>query len=336
VNTPTLSVVRLDQFSPIKVSWNALLASCPADTIFLTWEWQNLWWRTCGEGDLNVLAIQAGDELVGIAPLVRFANSWGFAGGVEVADFLDVIAHPDHREGVSRAVLEILRRSNAPVELRNLRPDSLGATLLVADAPLYDFEPWLEREDVSPRIVLPSDWDTYLQSLSKKDRHELRRKMRRLMAAGDVRWYAARDPATREADVGDFLRLHRLSAESKAAFMTSRMEEFFRAVVREFEPRNMLRLYFLEVDGVRTAAVILFDYNGEFLLYNSGYDPAYSHLSVGLLLKAFCIKDAIDEGRRVFDFLQGDESYKYDLGAVDVPILRLRLTPTGAEGSDAG
>ncbi|HEX5416197.1 MAG TPA: GNAT family N-acetyltransferase [Chloroflexota bacterium] len=327
MNTPTLTVVQLDQFPPLKTSWETLLANCPCNTIFLTWDWQDLWWRTIGEGELNLLTVQAGDEVVGIAPLVCQDGRWGFAGGVEVADFLDVIASPSHREGVARAVLEFFQRSGSPVELRNLRPASLGATLLQSAAPAFQLTPSLEPEDVSPRIELTGDWDSYLHTLSKKDRHELRRKTRRLVGAGEVRWFYVTDPATRDADVSDFLRLHRLSAESKAAFMTAEMEHFFRALVDEFVPRGLLRLYFLEVDGVRVASVILFDYEGEFLLYNSGYDPAYAHLSVGLLLKAFCIKDAIDEGRRVFDFLQGDESYKYDLGAVDVPILRLCLNP---------
>jgi CelD/BcsL family acetyltransferase involved in cellulose biosynthesis len=133
------------------------------------------------------------------------------------------------------------------------------------------------------------------------------------------------DPATQATDVADFLALHRLSAENKAAFMTSDMERFFRGIVDEFAPRGTLRLYFLTIDNIRVASVTLFDYRGEFLLYNSGYDPAYAHLSVGLLLKAFCIRDAISEGRRGFDFLQGNEPYKYDLGATDVPILRMRV-----------
>lgn len=336
MNTPTLTVLQLDQFSPLKTSWEALLSKCPCNTIFLTWNWQELWWRTIGEGELTLLVVQAGDDVVGIAPLLYDENRWGFAGGVEVADFLDVIALPDHREGVARAVLEFLQSDASPVDLRNLRPSSLGATLLYADAPAFGLNPSLEHEDVSPRIVLPDDWESYLQSLSKKDRHELRRKMRRLLGAGDVRWFAATDAATRAADVGDFLRLHRLSAESKAAFMTAEMEHFFRALVDEFAPSGLLRLYFLEIDGIRVASVILFDYDGEFLLYNSGYDPAYAHLAVGLLLKAFCIKDAIDERRRVFDFLQGNESYKYDLGGVDVPILRLRLNPVTSRGTSSG
>lgn len=333
MNSPTLALRRLDSFDSIEADWQALLPQCSCDTIFLTSDWQQLWWRNCGEGELHLLAIQVDDEVVGIAPLLREGNRWGFAGGVEVADFLDVIASPRHRECVASALLDYLQRFGGDAEFRNLRPDSLGATLLLDEARRRGIAATIEQEDVSPRVELPSDWEAYLQGLTKKDRHELRRKMRRLVSSGDVRHYVANDPNTRKRDVDDFIRLHRLSAPEKASFMTPAMAGFFHAVVDEFAPRGLLRLYFLEIDGVRVATTVLFDYGGEFLLYNSGYDPATAHLSTGLLLKAFCLRDAIDEGRRAFDFLQGDEPYKYDLGARDVPILRLRLALEGSHRS---
>lgn len=325
MSIPTLAVSRVDSFASLETGWKALLSECPGDTIFLTWEWQELWWRLCGEGELHLLAVQLGDRFVGIAPLLRLGEVWSFAGGVEVADFLDVIAAPDHARGVAAAVLDYLQTLGGQADLRNLRPTSLAATVLVDEARRRGMDLHLEQEDVSPRVELPADWDSYLRSLSKKDRHELRRKMRRLFAAGDVRYGVARDPASRDRDVEDFIRLHRLSAPEKAAFMTPEMARFFHAVVERFAPLDLLRLYFLEIDGVRVAATVLFDYRDEFLLYNSGYDPAYAHLSAGLLLKAFCLRDAIVEGRKAFDFLQGNEPYKYDLGATDVPIYRVRL-----------
>ncbi|HLH73990.1 MAG TPA: GNAT family N-acetyltransferase [Chloroflexota bacterium] len=324
MNCPTLTLSCITNLGALEASWNTLLPRCLCNTIFLTWEWQDLWWRTSGEGELHLLTVHCGEDLVGIAPLIRTVSGWGFAGGTEVADFLDVVALPRYATEVASSVLDYLEQAGGAVDLRNLRPDSLGATLLFEQAERRGLPVSLSQEDVSPRVELPSDWETYLQSLTKKDRHELRRKIRRLQGAGKVWYGVANDPATREHDVEDFIRLHRLSAEEKATFMTPTMQRFFHALVDEFAPRGWLRLYFLEIDDVRVAAVILFDYGDEFLLYNSGYDPTYSHLSVGLLLKAFCLRDAIAEGRRVFDFLQGNEPYKYDLGGRDVPILRLQ------------
>jgi CelD/BcsL family acetyltransferase involved in cellulose biosynthesis len=323
VSSPTLTVTRHERFLSIQSGWNKLLRGFAADTIFLTPSWQQIWWRTNGEGELHLLTVREGAEIVGVAPLARVGDTWGFAGGVEVADFLDVLARPGSENAVAGAVLDYVEAHGGRVSLRNLRPDSFVATCLCPLAQRRGFEPRLDQEDVSPRVNLPASWEDYLQSLTKKDRHELRRKLRRLLASGAVSHYAVAAPLAR--DVDDFLRLHRLSGENKAAFMTAAMEWFFRALVEEFAASGLLRMYFLEIAGIRVASVILFDYGGEFLLYNSGFDPAYSPLSVGLLLKAFCIRDAIEAGRRVFDFLQGDEPYKYDLGAHDVPILELRF-----------
>jgi hypothetical protein len=55
-------------------------------------------------------------------------------------------------------------------------------------------------------------------------------------------------------------------------------------------------------------------------LYNSGYDPTHSYLSVGLLSKVLSLKDSIDAGRNTCDFLKGAEEYKYRLGGREIPI----------------
>lgn len=325
MKTPELCVARIDSYARLRQGWSELAATVPHLPLFLTWDWQDLWWRELDGGELHLLAIRADGELIGIAPLVRENGVWGFAGGAEIADFLDLIARPGHEDAVAEAALDYLEDHPGPVLLRNLRPEAVGATVLVEAARRRGLGPVLEMEDVSPKVELPRTWEEYLHSLSKKDRHELRRKLRRLAAAGEVQYWAVAPDDLTESDLADFARLHRLSAEEKANFMTPAMERFFFAMVREFLPRGWARLYFLSVDGVRAAATILFAYREAFLLYNSGYDLAYAPLSVGLLLKAFCLRDAIEEGRRVFDFLQGSEPYKYHLGAVDMPIYRLRL-----------
>ncbi len=169
-------------------------------------------------------------------------------------------------------------------------------------------------------MPLPGSWDAYLATLSKKDRHELRRKLRRLGGAGDVAFREVASTEGLDAAMDDFLRLHRESREDKADFMNAHMEEFFRQVITCFVGSGMGKLFFLDVNAVRTAAVFCFDYEGRRLLYNSGYDLRYSHLSVGLLLKAMTIENAIEAGMTCYDFLRGNEPYKYDLGGIDSPI----------------
>ncbi len=320
---------RPETLASLRAEWDALLKQSAADTIFLTWEWQNLWWSVLGRpsgATPDTLAVRGADGLIGVAPLLRQGSSIHFAGGEEIADFLDAIGRSGREQQVAEALLDHL--ADQPwdlVDLRNLREDALALRFLRPAAERRGLAVEVEQEDVSPWLKLPATWEEYQQSLSKKDRHELRRKLRRLASAGNVRWYAVDEPARYRADVEDFVRLHRLSAEAKAEFMTPEMEGWFLALAERFAPSGQLKLYFLELDGVRVAAAILFDYRGRYLLYNSGYDPEYARLSVGLALKAYCIHDAIAAGREVFDFLQGHESYKYDLGAVDAPIFRMRI-----------
>ena len=124
----------------------------------------------------------------------------------------------------------------------------------------------------------------------------------------------------------EFFTLLRASREDKNEFMTPDRERFFLDMAHELASRDQFRLYFLEVDGEKVAACICFDYGGDFLLYNSGYEPGYSRLSVGLLNKALSIRTAIEENRKVFNFLKGNERYKYNLGGRDEAVFHISVT----------
>ena len=187
------------------------------------------------------------------------------------------------------------------------------------------FECLEELVYVTPKASLPRDWESYLARLSKKDRHELRRKLRRLEEAGGADFETIEGPNTTDNDLADFFRLHRLSKNEKALFMTDDRAQFFTSVLREPYPTGPALLFFLKLRGQRVAGAVCFDSSQSYLLFNSGFDPAYSTYSVGLLLKALCIKHAIESGKSTFDFLRGSEPYKYDLGGRDEGLYSIAL-----------
>jgi CelD/BcsL family acetyltransferase involved in cellulose biosynthesis len=117
--------------------------------------------------------------------------------------------------------------------------------------------------------------------------------------------------------MADFFRLMRSSSTDKAEFLTPEREHFFLDIASVLAARGQLKLLFLEVDNKRVASCVCFDYGNSYFLYNSGYDPEYASLSVGLLNKALCIREAIEQGRNRFEFLRGAERYKYNLGGKD-------------------
>jgi CelD/BcsL family acetyltransferase involved in cellulose biosynthesis len=213
------------------------------------------------------------------------------------------------------------------LDLRGLREDSPLLPALLAAAPDAGFAAAKEEEALSPRVMLPETWDDYLGTLSKKDRHEMRRKMRRLDSAGtiEMRIITTADEAAPMLDT--LFHLMQISNHHKEEFLERPgMQEFFRNMTAGMADAGMLRLYALNLDDVPVAMVHNLDVGGTLYMYNSGYDPALSHYAVGLMSKALLIRDAIESGRKCVDFMRGDESYKYDLGGTDRQVYRVVLT----------
>ena len=208
------------------------------------------------------------------------------------------------------------------IELDSLLPQSLALKYFVPLARQKGYQVEIKQTNVSPQLLLPQSWEDYLALLKTKDRHELRRKLRRLEQTQAVNYYTITEKELLPQAMESFFELFQLSDAEKAHFMTDRKREFFTTMVSSLAEKGNIRLSFMEVGGVRTSSTLCFDYNNDIYLYNSAYDPAYSSLSVSLLLKVFNIRDAINSGKKRFDFLSGNEPYKYDLGGQDVPVYR--------------
>lgn len=320
-----------EAFDALAGEWNTLLKRSASNTLFLTNEWQRTWWRELGDGELRVLAVREDGALVGIAPLFFETNALGgvevaLVGCKEVSDYLDFIFARGCEPACFRAVVDFLKSGDAPawhtISLCNIVETS---PTLSAFAEMLNAEGWRAHvafEDVCPIVTLPDSFDAYLAMLDGKERRELQRKLRR--ASEDVAIIFATDAGTLARDVDDFIALMKASAPDKAAFMTPRMARFFHAIARAMFEAGWLQLAFLEVEGVRAAAYMNFVYEDAVLVYNSGLDPEkHAYLSPGQVLIARLIEKAIQDGRRTFDFLQGDEEYKYKLGGKDVKLYTL-------------
>ena len=55
----------------------------------------------------------------------------------------------------------------------------------------------------------------------------------------------------------------------------------------------------------------------------AGIDPDARDLSPGVVLAACYVRGALEAGMQRFDFLRGNEPYKYEWGSEDEPIQRL-------------
>ena len=298
----------------------------PVASIFLSPQWQEVWWDNFSDGrKMTGFSVPASDGGVdALASLSRLGDSISFVGTPDTFDYNDFLVRPGFEDSFYPTLLDVL----GGWEWSELRLDSLiehSPTLVhlpdLARERGYAVE--VEYEDVTSGVSLPGDWEEYLALLSKKDRHELRRKLRRLDSQTDWRWYCLTGPDDVEANFNEFLALMRMSRTDKEEYMTPERERFFRALARRMAELDQIRLFFMEIDGVRAAASLCFDFDQARLLYNSGYDPSLSYYSVGLLLHAMCVKDAIENGLGYFDFLRGPEPYKAHLGGIQKSLYRM-------------
>jgi len=339
-------------FETLRGEWNTLLQQSATNTLFLTWEWQKAWWEAFGQGkDLRLITVRGADGvLLAVLPLFLqetvvdlsapmpdisvehpVAMAGGEAqqtahlvGGTEVSDYLDIIAPAEWNREAYAAILDAL--DGLQWQILDLRCLPAHSPTVPAVSELSTARGWSAqqaREDVCPVVELPGTWDEYLAGLNKKQRHELRRKMRRAEAEAHVEWrWITAD--TLDDGLATFFRLHKGSDPGKAEFMDRQMEGFFRAIAYAALDNGWLRLSELRFNGQPVASYLCFDYGTDRLVYNSGFDlSSYADLGPGIVSVGYMIQDAIAHGLKRFDFLQGDERYKYEFGAHDTEVLRL-------------
>ncbi len=328
-----MATTPITSFHDIESEWESVLQDSPADTLFLTPQWQKVWWDTFGAGrtmcgfSYPLPDGSVGDGPAAIASLAKSGDTISFIGSQDTFDYNDFAIRPGHEEGFYRALLERMEEQNCRMlRLDSLRESSPTLKLFAEMARGRGYTVDIEQEDVTSGITLPGSWDEYLGLLNKKDRHELRRKLRRMDSQTDWKWYSISNPAQVAERLEEFITLMRQSRIDKDEFLTPEREHFFHNVTQRMAELDQLQLYFLDMDGSTVATSLCFDYAGSRLLYNSGYDPEYGYFSVGLLLNAMCLKDAIDRGLAYFDFLRGSEPYKARLGGQQRSLYQMVVT----------
>ncbi|MCB9079925.1 MAG: GNAT family N-acetyltransferase [Anaerolineaceae bacterium] len=323
-------------FETLAHEWDDLLERAVNAPFFMRYGYQSAWWRCLGNDDLFLIAIRTDEgQLVGLAPLYGETTPAGqrqltFVGCVDVSDYLDLLVDADHVEAVHHTLITCLADEGVPWDklyLCSLPHNSITPTQLAETARRQGWQVDVRQQDICPVITLPADWETYLAGVDKKQRHEIRRKMRKIEREAETRWYVVDSLTDLDQAMTDFITLHQKSTQDKEDFWSEPMIQFFKTVAKILAQAGWLKLYFIEVNGILAATMLCFDYNNEFLLYNSGYDPEqFAQLSPGNVLTSYTLRHAIELGRSRYDFLRGDEEYKFRFGAVAEPVYDLEIT----------
>lgn len=323
-------------FETLQSEWNELVFRSMSNQIFSTWEWQSIWWQAYqSRGQLWVITCRTEDgRLVGIAPwFIEQHPTHGRVirsiGCVDVTDYLDIIVDADCIQPVQECFAGYLaehRDQFDRLDLCNIPEYSPTYAIFPEMLKQHNFTVEVKQQEVCPIIKLPDDWEGYLSLLDKKQRHEVRRKLRRADGAPEeIEWYIVDETHNLEEEMARFTTLMAASDPQKAEFLSDESNmAFFKTMVPAMAACGWLQLNFLTIGGTAAATYLNFDYDKRILVYNSGLlQEPYGNLSPGIVLLAYNIQHAIETGHEEFDFLRGNETYKYRMGGQDLAVYML-------------
>jgi len=336
----TQTIETFDQFVDLRDEWNALLAASTTDCVFLTHEWLSVWWKHLAERRrLSILALRKDGELVGILPLAeqpaRITRMMPsclelLGSGVIGSDYLDSFVRPGYEEDASAAFATHLDDRAVMLQLSQLR----DAHILAPLTQQLRTNEWTVDEtqmNVCPFIDLRGHtWESYVATLGPHVRKGIKRCLRNLPRTFEYRVECIKTPGEAQTGLDIVINLHKkrwTGGRRSEAFHSDSVIAFHREFVDLAAQRGWLRLIVLHLNEQPAGALYGLHYGNTFYFYQSGFDPVFSKHSVGVATMALSIQSAIQEGAHEYDFLHGDEEYKFHWAHETRRLMRIELHP---------
>jgi len=321
-----------EEFARLENEWNPLLRSSASDAIFLTFEWMASWASVVGQHVPPVIAIARDREkrLSGIAPLYaapyRFLKVFPFRVLRMIADYgsgfeyPDFIARQGHEKVIYAALIRALQATSCPWDCLWLSdvPTWTGAFERLSTgfgAAGFHVQ---SRNKINGKVDLPDSIEAYMLALSRNQRSQLRRQIKKVMSRKDVEILHCRTPDELPRFLDALFALHhkrRMLLGDPGTFCRMPVQvDFYRKFAARALSKGWLWLYALAEAGRIRAVQLGYVYNRAFHQLQEGFDPDYVS-GVGNVLRYEIIKKCIQGGVKVYDFLGGMSEHKRRWGA---------------------
>lgn len=300
-------------------------------------EWLMPWWREFGSGEMHVLALRADSRLVGLMPM--FLHEWQGRRQVTligngITDYLGLIAEQSCEAECAHIVFEYLHQQAELWDVCDWQDLQPSSPLIAAGL--------ARRCDVQTslpctRADLARNADEFESALPHGLRRTIRIAARRLSREGDLCFETIReDPDA--AVLEQLFRLHesRWATKGGAESMldSPQAQRFLTEATCRMSAAGRLRLYTMRYKGELVAIIYGILDRERVWGYITGMDPALARFSPGSLVLEYAMREAILEGARAWEFLRGDEQYKFLWGARLIPKTRLMVWSPVYEESD--
>lgn len=342
-NAATVSTEGLDEyeialcdqeesFRRLQSEWNELLDHSACPVVFLKHQWMYTWWLVYGSRQTGtrlfiLTARDAAKRLVGVLPLylerlgrqplaLRVLRLLGTAN--EAPEYLDAIVHYQNSQRILATLLATLaaRRSEYDALLLNdLSPKALLPAFLAGWSQTLGGVYENYTCSICPYLKTTGEFDKFIQALSTKHRYNFRRETRRLIEQRQAVFKVAADSEAVKSGLELLFILHQQRWEGKgkkSQFDNESSHTFHRHLAVALAGEGAARLYMLYCEDRPIAVFYCLCYNGQFFYYQAGLDAAFKNYSLGTVVIGKMIADCFAQNFYEFDFLRGNESYKFN------------------------
>lgn len=324
---------EMSGFNVLRRDWDAVYEADPEAQFFLSWQWLSDWlavYRTVW----FVLAAKRNKtdaEYGAFFPMrlrVDFDKNVGFRNelipaGALFSDYTGILARPEFEAEAVPAFAEyVKRRLNwALLNLDNLMISEQRRRLFLSAFDKrrftrtdieYRYRGDPANHSICPFIELPASWDKYLGVLSANNRQKVRRLLRKLEASKDCR-ITVSDAENFDRDLKSLLHFWKIKwAPRKGEQTDAIVQNNYLMLTRSAENGTLFLPVFWHGDRpVAALATLINSCKKSLLFFITGRDETYSEMPAGYLLHAYSIRHAIAQGFTTYDFLRGNEPYKY-------------------------
>lgn len=324
-----IEINALNEFLELRDIWTKVLAKSRDNNIFLTWEYLSTFWKHFGKNaKLRILCVKDRNEVIAIAPLrqSRFNFvSWlgydvieplGYRGLMpEGGDYTGLLLGEKEKECLNLFLKYLEKHNDWDFIYMYDVPETSAIPDLLRRTTNSNLKFEIIKGAICPYVPIPISVDSFYKELSRMFRKNLRRYMRKLKEeCGKVELKKYNEIGSVKETMNLFFELHQKRWKSKhmpGVFSTQTIRNFYMDLAKKFASKGWLFLYFLTVNDEPVAAKYCFEYNQKMFSALSGFDPDYSKYSVGNLLTLKIIKKCIEKKLVEFDFMKGDEPYKF-------------------------
>ncbi len=332
-------------FQTIRNNWELVYCADPNGQFFLSWSWLSgvlNWYDYKSHESWFILAARstsASSDYVAFFPLKIEIDEHPDGGlysklslaGVAESEHIGFICLPEYEEAVISAFAIFLQQPQeewSVFEVENIQTADGRMSLFLNKFLKEDFA-WEEHShhisdldqidnSIIPSITLPNDWEQYLQNVvSTNTRQKIRRFFRQVEGDQEIRLtHVNADNLDLHLEI--LLGLWKSNWEGrKGAERCQKISKKISFALRHcFESQCLYLPVFWQGDKPLGAIANLMDFSHKTVLFFiGGRDDTVKDIPPGTVLHAYSIKYAIENGFEVYDFLMGNEGYKFSFGA---------------------